>query len=120
MVRVSLHSGYLEGGSVKQFSGHLGLAEAPTLMDPVTTMPLLRLADIKIYSKSKAMARSVLRAYLLRKVIANNAIQFAKRVVGFDIIYTDDGERVKVFFEDGTHEVGDILIAADGSKSRVS
>jgi hypothetical protein len=95
------------------------LAEAPTIMDPTTTMPLLRLADVKVYAKSRAVSRRVLRAYLLRKVVAKNAIQFAKRVVGFDIVYTDDGERVKVFFDDGTHEVGDVLIAADGSKSQV-
>jgi hypothetical protein len=65
------------------------------------------------------MSRQVLRAYLLRKVVDTNSIQFAKRVVAFDIIHTYEGEYVKVFFEDGSHEVGDVLIAADGSKSLV-
>ncbi|KAF8586035.1 FAD/NAD(P)-binding domain-containing protein [Ramaria rubella] len=97
-----------------------GTAEAPTLMDPKTTQPVLRLSDYRIYAKARAMSRRVLRAQLLQKVIAANAIQFGKRVVAFDIVYANDGEHVKIFFEDGTHETGDILIAADGSKSFIS
>jgi 2-polyprenyl-6-methoxyphenol hydroxylase-like FAD-dependent oxidoreductase len=96
-----------------------GIAEAPTLMNPRTTEPLLRLSSFRFYAKARAMSRQVLRAYLLRNVIAANAIQFAKQVVAFDIVHTNDGECVKVFFDDGTHEVGDVLIAADGSKSIV-
>ncbi|KAF8508894.1 hypothetical protein JB92DRAFT_2950268 [Gautieria morchelliformis] len=94
-----------------------GVAEAPTLMNPRTAEPLLRLSSFRFYAKARAMSRQVLRAYLLRNVIAANAIQFAKQVVAFDIVHTNDGECVKVFFDDGSHEVGDVLIAADGSKS---
>ena len=97
----------------------LGDAEAPTLLDPRTNVPLLRLSSFRIYAKARAMSRRVLRSYLLRKVVAANVIQFAKRVVAFDIAHTYEGEHVKVFFEDGSHEIGDVLIAADGSKSLV-
>lgn len=96
-----------------------GVAEAPTLMDPRTTEPLIRLSSFRFYTKARAMSRRVLRGYLLQKVVAAHSIQFAKRVVAFDIVHTNDGEHVKVFFEDGSHEVGDVLIAADGSKSLV-
>lgn len=103
----------------KHYSQNKGVAEAPTLVDPRTTEPLIRLSSFRFYAKARAMSRRVLRAYLLQKVIAAHAIQFAKRVVAFDIVYTNNGESVKVFFEDGSHEVGDVLIAADGSKSLV-
>lgn len=101
------------------FLKNKGVAEAPTLMDPRTCQMLLRLSSFRMYARARPMSRRVLRAYLLRKVTAANAIRFAKRVVAFDIVYTNEGEFVKVFFEDGSHEIGDILIAADGSKSLV-
>ncbi|GJJ11333.1 hypothetical protein Clacol_005565 [Clathrus columnatus] len=97
-----------------------GVAEAPTLINPKTAEPLIRLSSFRIYAKARAMSRRVLRAFLLRKVVASNAIQFSKRVVAYDIVYDHDGEHVKIFFDDGTSEVGDILVAADGSKSNIA
>lgn len=88
-------------------------------MDPKTTEPLLRLSSFRIYAKARAMSRRVLHTFLLRKVVACGAIQFSKRVVAYDVVYDQEGEHVKIFFDDGTFEMGDILVAADGSKSKV-
>ncbi|KIJ55269.1 hypothetical protein M422DRAFT_23876 [Sphaerobolus stellatus SS14] len=97
-----------------------GVPEAPTVIDPKTGDALIRLSRFRMYAKARAMSRRVLRAYLMRKVVAHKLIQFDKSVVGFDIIHANDGEHVKLFFEDGTYEMGDVLIAADGSKSRIA
>lgn len=96
-----------------------GVPEAPTLIDPKTAEPLLRFSSFRIYAKARAMSRGVLRAFLLRKVIASNVMRFSRRVVAYDIVYDQEGEHVKIFFDDGTFELGDVLVAADGSKSNV-
>lgn len=49
------------------------------------------------------------------KEFDNNVVRLNRRVVGFE----ETGGGVKLFFEDGSHAEGDLLLGADGVKSAV-
>ena len=70
-------------------------------------------------TKRRAISRGRLRAALLHgtdhDVDGEPLVHFGKRFVRYD---TTPGA-VRVFFEDGTHADGDLLVGADGSNSRV-
>lgn len=61
----------------------------------------------------------VLRNQLCKALEDNNIIHYSKKFVRFEIIRgSKQGEtQVKAYFEDGSSDVGDILVAADGNKS---
>ncbi|WKT42280.1 hypothetical protein QSH57_007116 [Fusarium oxysporum f. sp. vasinfectum] len=83
---------------------------------------ILDLSALPTYSKSSAINRVVLRDLLLDPVIAEGRVKFGKHFSHYEII--EDGpsgnESVKVNFTDGSSEYCDILVAADGSGSKVS
>ncbi|GME56078.1 Monooxygenase FAD-binding protein [Neofusicoccum parvum] len=46
-------------------------------------------------------------------------LHYAKKFVKYEVVEMDEGERVRVWFHDNTSDECDILVAADGSNSRV-
>ncbi|CVL08432.1 uncharacterized protein FMAN_05174 [Fusarium mangiferae] len=83
---------------------------------------ILDLSALPTYSKSSAINRVVLRDLLLEPVVAKGKVKFGKQFSHYEIVEngSDGNESVKVNFKDGSSEYGDILIAADGSGSKVN
>lgn len=82
---------------------------------------VLDLSQLPSYSRSAAINRVVLRNLLLAPVQKANYVEFEKAFSRFEIFRQDDGqERVKVHFADGSSDLCDVLVGADGSGSKVS
>ncbi|KAJ4245780.1 hypothetical protein NW762_013904 [Fusarium torreyae] len=93
---------------------------APTLCN-TKLEPVLDLSTLPAYSKSSAINRVVLRDLLLEPVNAKSSIKFGKAFQRYEIISDDaGGDKVVVYFADGTSNTCDILIGADGSGSKVN
>ncbi|KLO89400.1 Uncharacterized protein LW93_1459 [Fusarium fujikuroi] len=82
---------------------------------------ILDLSALPTYSKSSAINRVVLRDLLLEPVVAKGKVKFGKQFSHYEIVENETGgrESVKVNFKDGSSEYCDILVAADGSGSKV-
>uniref|UniRef100_A0A0D2XF73 FAD-binding domain-containing protein n=1 Tax=Fusarium oxysporum (strain Fo5176) TaxID=660025 RepID=A0A0D2XF73_FUSOF len=82
---------------------------------------ILDLSALPTYSKSSAINRVVLRDLLLDPVIAEGRVKFDKHFSNYEIIENgpSGNESVKVNFTDGSSEYCDILVAADGSGSKI-
>lgn len=82
---------------------------------------VLDLSQLPTYSRSAAINRVALRNLLVAPVQKTNHVEFEKAFSRFEIIRQDDGqERVKVHFADGSSDLCDVLVGADGSGSKVS
>ncbi|KAH7171651.1 hypothetical protein DER46DRAFT_677206 [Fusarium sp. MPI-SDFR-AT-0072] len=83
---------------------------------------ILDLSALPTYSKSSAINRVVLRDLLLDPVIAEGKVKFGKHFSHYEIIENGSGgnESVKLNFTDGSSEYCDILVAADGSGSKIN
>ncbi|KAM0076219.1 hypothetical protein ACKRZS_011706 [Fusarium odoratissimum] len=83
---------------------------------------ILDLSALPTYSKSSAINRVVLRDLLLDPVIAEGKVKFGKHFSHYEIIENgpSGNESVKVNFTDGSSEYCDILVAADGSGSKIN
>ncbi|KAF5622724.1 fungal specific transcription factor factor [Fusarium tjaetaba] len=83
---------------------------------------ILDLSALPTYSKSSAINRVVLRDLLLDPVAAKGKVKFGKQFSHYEIIKNgpSGSESVKVNFKDGSSEYCDILVAADGSGSKIN
>lgn len=93
--------------------------KAPTLVYPVTVNPLLRLDQHEWYPKSRALSRLGLRHALLQRLLIEGRIHFNYTFKRFELM-SDNGRGVQLLFEGQDPHDADILIAADGSGSRVN
>lgn len=74
------------------------------------------LTRLPTYPKSAPVNRVVLRDALAEEV----DVVYGKAFIRYEVVSGENGgKRIKVFFEDGTEDVGDLLVAADGSGSKV-
>ncbi|KXT08507.1 hypothetical protein AC579_9217 [Pseudocercospora musae] len=94
-------------------------AEAPALVDPNFGLQL-RLADLKLYPSSRPVPRHALRAALLGPLLAQDRVHFSHEFDNFELISEDGPTGVKVHFNGQQSVLADILIAADGSRSKVN
>lgn len=99
---------------------------APTMTDPKTFAPVWRFSQTKMYPQSLPIARTGLKSLLLRKVLEEKVVKFRHTFSRFEIVDADDTgkeHKIIVHFEDPATsppaEV-DVLIAADGSRSRIN
>lgn len=82
--------------------------------------PVLDLTQLPGYSKSAAINRVTLRNILLKPLQEAGCVQCEKKLDRYDIVPDSAGnERVVLHFSDGTTDICDILVGADGSKSAV-
>ncbi|KAG5766507.1 hypothetical protein H9Q72_005435 [Fusarium xylarioides] len=94
---------------------------APSICN-TKSQTILDLSALPTYSKSSAINRVVLRDLLLDPVITEGKVKFGKQFPEYEIINNEHGgnESVKVNFSDGSSEYCDILVAADGSGSKIN
>ncbi|KAH7205126.1 uncharacterized protein BKA55DRAFT_547290 [Fusarium redolens] len=83
-----------------------------------------QLADfskVPSYTKSSAIDRVVLRNLLMEPIKASKRVRYGKELTSYDITTDQEGEeKVKVHFRDGSCDVCDVLIGADGSRSKIN
>ncbi|KAL5358852.1 hypothetical protein BJX96DRAFT_183382 [Aspergillus floccosus] len=93
---------------------------APTLYN-TRFQPLLDLTRLPSYSRSSAINRVILRNLMMEPVLGQDRVYFNKAFSHYEILPDEHGyERVKVNFTDGTSDVADLLIGADGSGSKIN
>ncbi|KAJ9419779.1 hypothetical protein FOXG_06969 [Fusarium oxysporum f. sp. lycopersici 4287] len=82
---------------------------------------VLDLSTLPTYSKSAAINRVVLRDLLLGPLIAGGKVKYGKCFSHYEIVSPGrQNEHVKVNFTDGSSETCDLLVAADGSGSKIN
>ena len=94
------------------------LSSAPITYD-IHMNPLLDLTKFPAYTKSAPINRILLLKALSEPVVAANRLQYGKRFSSYQTIQDASGTRVRAVFEDGTSDVCDLLISAEGSRSKV-
>lgn len=94
-------------------------ATAPSLFN-TNFQEIVDLTQLPTYSKSAGINRVVLRDILLEPIKKSGLIKYGKGFDHYEIITEKTGkERVKVYFSDGTDDVCDVLVGADGANSKV-
>ena len=94
-------------------------AAAPAIVDADTFNIRLRLANLKLYPKSRAIPRESLRRSLLQPLLVQERVHFGHRLTRFDLI-PDESSGVQLHFKGKPSQHADILIASDGSGSQVN
>lgn len=94
-------------------------AEAPSLVDPDTFVVCLRLDSLKLYPKSRAIPRQGLRGALLQPLLVQGRVHFGHAFTRFELM-PGDRSGVRLHFDGQASQDADILIASDGSGSRVN
>ncbi|CAK3813864.1 related to flavo monooxygenase [Lecanosticta acicola] len=92
-------------------------AKAPAMVDPSTFNIVLHLSGLMLYPQSRPIARKGLRWTLLQKPMNEGRIMFQHYLHSFEYL---SGGGVELHFEDQASRRADILIAADGSSSRIN
>jgi 2-polyprenyl-6-methoxyphenol hydroxylase-like FAD-dependent oxidoreductase len=101
-------------------------AKAPSMVDPKSLKMYLKLSDVKIYPKSRPIARSDLKRVLLQKPSMENVIHFGHCFERYELIPSEDNNgqhQVLIHFKDAASNppvTADFIVAADGSNSRIN
>ena len=89
------------------------MSRAPAVINPITGHLAGCLNDLKVYPKSRAIPRSALKDFLLRKPLAEDAVRLGKKLVDVKTglnTYTGNTE-VTCVFNDGSMDVCDVSLA---------
>lgn len=122
-------------GALKGFSACLTREHQETIMrklgksvDAVETAPslftsrfeqILDLTTLQSYSKSAAINRVVLRDLLMEPLRKAKKVEYRKAFVDYEVVQANGGaDKIKVNFQDGSSDICDLLIGADGSHSK--
>lgn len=92
---------------------------APALVEPKHFTLCLDLAKYPAYPTSRSVPRVGLRRALLQPLLEQNRVQFSHRVEKFEFVDNGNGG-VVIYFKNGQTTQADILIAADGSGSKIN
>ncbi|KAL1900669.1 hypothetical protein Sste5346_002394 [Sporothrix stenoceras] len=95
------------------------LPAAPILYDTNLRL-LLDLTKFPAYTKSAPINRVVLRDYLQAPLVAAERVRFGKKFVKYTVEEGGGASAVRVHFADGTSDTCDLLISAEGSRSRIN
>ncbi|KAL2826745.1 hypothetical protein BJY01DRAFT_255911 [Aspergillus pseudoustus] len=97
------------------------LSSAPITYD-IHMNPLLDLTKFPAYTKSAPINRIVLVNFLSQWLVDAGKLQYGKRYVGYEILAPTETSRTKVraHFDDGTSNDCDLLISAEGSRSKIN
>ncbi|KAH8894361.1 FAD/NAD(P)-binding domain-containing protein [Thozetella sp. PMI_491] len=103
---------------IQKFGKSFGVSQtAPSLYNSRFEQ-CLDLSKIPSYSKTAAINRVVLRDMLLEPVKEKGHVKFGKSFTEYEMV-EEGSEKVKVHFQDGTSDTCDVLIGADGSRSKI-
>ncbi|WYZ42243.1 hypothetical protein EsH8_V_001138 [Colletotrichum jinshuiense] len=94
-------------------------AAAPAVVDPDTFAVRLGLGDLKLYPKSRAIPRHGLRGALLQPLLVQGRVHFDHTFTRFELM-PGDRRGVQLHFDGQASQDADILIASDGSGSKVN
>ncbi|KAI8664256.1 Oxidoreductase [Fusarium keratoplasticum] len=105
---------------VNKLGQNMGVSQAAPSVHNSRFEEILDFSTVPSYAKTSAINRVVLRNLLLEPVKEKNAVLFDKYLESYEIVTENGRERVKANFADGTSDVGDILVGADGNRSRIN
>ncbi|KZM20527.1 uncharacterized protein EKO05_0008908 [Ascochyta rabiei] len=118
--RACLTSAHIDKITAKLGKSSGSQATAPSIYN-THFEEIVDLALVPTYSKSAAINRVVLRDILLDPIKKSGKISYGKNVHSYEILsQTNGAEKVKVFFSDGSHDVCDVLVGADGANSQIN
>jgi 2-polyprenyl-6-methoxyphenol hydroxylase-like FAD-dependent oxidoreductase len=95
------------------------VSKAPALVDPEKFWIYLNLAKLKVYPQSRPVPRTGLRHALLEQPHSQERIHFGHEFDHYELLAGKDSG-VNVYFKNGVVVHADLLIAADGSGSRIN
>lgn len=119
----------LDETRISQIEAKFGLSEG-NVQDPARKTvgphvytsrfePVVDLNAFPNYSTSSAIDRVVLRSFLADPVKEQGCLRYGKAFDRYEIIPSEKADKVRVCFKDGSFEICDVLIGADGSGSQV-
>ncbi|KAJ7355623.1 hypothetical protein DFH08DRAFT_922644 [Mycena albidolilacea] len=95
------------------------LSDAPIIYDHHFKW-VLDLGAFPAYAKSAPINRFILRDALAEPLDRAGRLHYEKAFSRYEIVNDFGSERVRVWFEDGTSDDCDILVGADGNRSRLN
>ncbi|WXC58188.1 hypothetical protein SNK03_004086 [Fusarium graminearum] len=98
------------------------VSSAPCIFSPSDLKVLIDLSKAPLYEKSAPVARVRLRDFLQKPLQERGVIEYGKKYVYYEVLKgkAPGQSNVRVHFDDGSHHDCDVLIAAEGSGSRVN
>lgn len=94
------------------------ISSAPVLYDHKLNL-LLDLTKFPAYTKSAPINRAILRDFLAQPVAAAGKIKYGKRFTGYNTVRIRSVTKIRASFDDGTEVECDLLISAEGTRSKV-
>ncbi|KAH6698479.1 hypothetical protein BKA61DRAFT_219061 [Leptodontidium sp. MPI-SDFR-AT-0119] len=95
------------------------VSSAPITYD-IHMNPLLDLTKFPAYTKSSPINRILLLNFLAKPVAAAGRLKYGKRFTHYTTFLRPSGTKTRAFFDDGTSDECDLLISAEGSRSKIN
>lgn len=106
---------------IEKFGQSTGSASTAPTLYTTKFKPILDLTQLPSYTTSSNINRVTLRDLLIDPVKRSGHVRFGKTFSNYEIETGNGGkQKVHIYFKDGSSDICDILIGADGNRSNVS